>query len=176
MDMLPTLCSVAKRLAFVHFGTRLDLTVRSVRGVEKILRSIHKEQLNARSDNGFDGVALEFAAYIVDVIQRNFGPAQWQRDCPTEGRDAFPLYWRDSVIYPYEWCRGRIYGGADQDVWVTFQTVVLGKPPRPWWKPFGKIPVRPIRDAGTFPQLADDDRDEASPERRADDRSRTGTR
>ena len=179
MAMLPTLCSVAKRLAFMHFGMRLDLSARSIRRVEKILAALHQEQLKTLSNSGFDGVALEFAAYIVEVIQRNFGPAQWLRDCPTAGPDAFPLHWRGQVLYPYAWCQQRIYGGTEDDVWAVFQATVLGKSPRMWWNPFGRS-VHPTPAEPTPRRRRDD---HASPtadgngsEPHADERTgRTGT-
>ena len=137
-DMQPTLCSVAKRMASEHFGIRLDLSARSVRHVEKILGAIHKEHLKSRSAAAFDGIALEYAAYIVEVVQGHFGPAHWRRDCPREGIDTFPLYWRNQVLYPYDWCQKRIYAGATEDVWSRFSDAVLGKPARRWWQPFGR--------------------------------------
>ena len=131
--MQPTLCSLAKRVAFEHFGVRLDLSARSVRHVERILSAIHEEHLKTRSVEGFDGIALEFAAYIVDVVQRNFGPARWERDCSQFGADAYPLHWRGAVLYPYTWCLNRIYDGAADNVWATFRASVLLKA-QPWWK------------------------------------------
>jgi hypothetical protein len=132
--MQQTLCSLARRVAYEHFGIRLDLSTRSVRHVDRILAAIHKEHLRSRSNEGFDGIALEFAAYIVDVIQRNFGPAHWERDCSRCGADAYPLHWRELTLYPYEWCRKRIYDGGADAVWSQFQAVVLGRPPRRWWQ------------------------------------------
>ncbi len=80
-----------------------------------------------RSDAGLNGAALEFAAYIVSVIQCHFPPAQWERDCPSFGVDTFPLHWRGASIYPYAWCQKRIFDGPGDNVWSKFDALVLGK-------------------------------------------------
>lgn len=130
------LCRLAERIASENFGTHLDYSPDSIQQVERILGEIHDQYQKTKSDDGLDGIALEFAAYIVSVIQRHYGPAQWERDCPTLGEDAFPLHWRGSSIYPYAWCQNRIFDGPADDVWLEFQTIVLGKsrPARPWWQ------------------------------------------
>lgn len=124
-EIQPKLCGLAERIASEHFGTRLDYSVDSVRAVERILGAFHDDYRKTRSEDGLHGIALEFAAYIVSIIQRHFGPAQWERDCPSFGQDAFPLHWRGSSIYPYAWCMKRIYDGPGDDVWFKFHTIVL---------------------------------------------------
>jgi hypothetical protein len=135
-EIQPTLCGLAERIATEQFHTRLDYSVESVRQVERILAEIHNDYRKTHSDDGLNGIALEFAAYIVSIIQRHFGPAIWERDCPSFGEDAFPLHWRGSSIYPYSWCQKRIFDGPADDVWFKFQTIVLGRtqPRRPWWR------------------------------------------
>lgn len=130
------LCGLAERIASEHFGTRLDYSVESVRQVERILGELHDEYQKTQSENGLNGIALEFSAYIVSIIQCHFGPAQWERDCPSFGEDAFPLHWRGSSIYPYAWCQKRIFDGPADDIWFKFQAIVIGKTPpvRPWWR------------------------------------------
>jgi len=132
----PKLCGLAERIALESFNTKLDYSVDSIRRVERILSTVHDSYRKTRSDDGLNGIALEFAAYIVSVIQRHFGPAEWERDCKTFGADAFPLHWRGSSIYPYAWCQKRIFDGSADDVWFKFQAIVLGKPQpkRSWWK------------------------------------------
>jgi hypothetical protein len=119
------LCGLAERIASEQFGTRLDFSVESVREVERILGELHKDYKCTRSEDGLHGIALEFGAYIVSVIQRHFGPAQWERDCASLGQDAFPLHWRGTSIYPYAWCMKRIYDGPGDDVWLKFHAIVL---------------------------------------------------
>lgn len=130
------LCGLAESIASENFGIRLDYSVDSIPQVERILGAFHEHFTKTRSDDGLNGIALGFAAYIVRVIQRNFGPATWERDCPSFGEDAFPLHWRGSSIYPYAWCQKRIFDGPADDVWFKFQAIVLGKarPRRRWWK------------------------------------------
>jgi hypothetical protein len=137
-DVQPKLCGLAERIASEHFHTHLDYSADSIQQVESILAKFHDDYRKTRSDEGLNGVALEFAAYIVTVIQRHFGPAEWERDCQSFGQDAFPLHWRGGSVYPYSWCQKRIFDGPADDVWFKFQAIVLGKaqPPtrRPWWR------------------------------------------
>lgn len=99
----------------------------SVQQVEKILGAFHDEYRKTRSDEGLNGVPLEFAADIVTIIQQHFGPAQWERDDPAFGADVFPLHGRDSTINPYAWCQKRIFDGPANDVRSKFRTLVLGR-------------------------------------------------
>jgi hypothetical protein len=133
-EIQPKLCGLAERIASEHFDTRLDYSVESVQQVDRILGAFHDEYRKTQSDDGLNGVALEFAAYIVSIIQRHFGPAQWERDCPSFGEDAFPLHWRGSSVYPYAWCQKRIFDGPADDVWFKFRAIILGEaqPRRPW--------------------------------------------
>jgi hypothetical protein len=135
-DIQRELCALAERIASEVYGTQLDYSVDSIRQVERILGAFHEEYVKTRSEEGLNGIAMEFAAYIVTTIQRHFGPAQWERDCPSLGKDAFPLHWRDSSIYPFAWCQKRIFDGPADDVWCKFQVLVLDKtrPPRSWWR------------------------------------------
>jgi hypothetical protein len=104
---------------------KLDHSPRSVRRVEKILGRMHEDYRRTGSDEGLNGVALEFAAYIVTVIDTHFGPAEWQRDHPTMGEGTFPCHWRGKDLFPYAWCQKRIFDGPGDDVWSKFETLVL---------------------------------------------------
>jgi hypothetical protein len=73
------------------------------------------------------GIALEFGAYIIRVIEQHFGPVDWQRDHPSFGEDSFPLYWRETTLFPVGWCLKRILDGTGDDVWSKFQTLVLDR-------------------------------------------------
>jgi hypothetical protein len=103
----------------------LDYTPESVRTVERALGALHEEFARSGSDDGFSGIALEFAAYIVEVVDRNFGPVEWERDDAEFGVDAFPMRWRGGTIYPYAWCEKRLFNGTADDVWAKFSALVL---------------------------------------------------
>jgi hypothetical protein len=105
----------------------LDFSPESIHLVEEVLGMLHTEYISTGSDEGLDGVALEFAAYIVEVIDRNFGPVDWQRDDPRFGKDAFPLNWRTSTLFPYAWCQKRLFDGPADNVWSKFSVLVLEK-------------------------------------------------
>jgi hypothetical protein len=50
-------------------GHELDFSHQSVQEVEEILGKIHDLYYQDMNNKGLDGIALEFAAYIVSVIQ-----------------------------------------------------------------------------------------------------------
>lgn len=105
-------------------GVKLDHTPESIKKVEKILGTLHDEYARTGSDEGMNGVALEFAAYIVRVIELNFEPGEWRRGHPEFGPDSFPYHWRGKDVFPFAWCRKRILDGPDDDVWAKFNVLI----------------------------------------------------
>jgi hypothetical protein len=133
------LCELAEQIARDNFGIALDYSIASIQQVESILAAFHNEYVRTRSEDGLQGIALEFAAYIVTVIENHFGAGDWQRDHATIGTDTFPFQWRGSTIFPYGWCFNRIIDGPEDDIWIKFNTLVvgnnsMGKSSRPWWR------------------------------------------
>lgn len=90
------MCELAEQVAR-GFGVTLDYSERSVRDVERILGEIHTEYRRTKSEEGLQGLALEFGAYLVSVLEKHRGPVVWKRDHPDFGEDAFPLEWRGAT-------------------------------------------------------------------------------
>ena len=111
------LSALAERIARKGFNIELNYSIDSVRQVEQILAEIHKEYNRTKNDDGIRGIALEFAAYIVKVIEQHFHKGIWKRDHPEFGRETFP----------YSWCLKRIVDGSQDDVWSKFQSLVISK-------------------------------------------------
>jgi hypothetical protein len=137
-ELQKKLCGLAEKIAG-GFDAHLDYSVESIREVERILGRLHEDYKRTHSEDGVRGIALEFAAYIITVIERHFEAGDWQRDDPSFGPDSFPFHWRGSTIYPYGWCMKRILDGPGDDVWFKFRAIVLGEsqpqpPRRPWWR------------------------------------------
>ncbi len=120
---------LAERVATEGFGVTLDYSIESVKEVEKLLSTFHKEYKTTGSDDGMTGLAFEFAAYIVKVIERNIGPVRWERNHPEMGDDSFPLYLDDGALFPFGWCIKRIFDGPADDVWTKFNVFVLKQDP-----------------------------------------------
>ena len=116
---------LAERIAKEGFGITLDYSPESIRQVEQILESIHKDYKKTHSEEGLYGIAFEFGAYIVQVIERNFGTAKWERNHKSIGENTFPLYWQNSTLFPVEWCRKRIFDGSGDNVWMKFRIHIL---------------------------------------------------
>ena len=59
------------------------------------------------------------------MIEKNIGPAHWERDHPEMGPDTFPLYLNEGAIFPMAWCTKRLYDGPGDDLWSKFSFIVL---------------------------------------------------
>ncbi len=119
--------ALAERIAEEGFQTHLDYSVESNKQVEHILGVLHDEYKRTKSDEGYHGIALEFGAYIVKVVERHYGDVKWERDDPHFGSDSFPLQWRGLTLYPVGWCEKRLFDGPGDDVWMRFHTYVIDR-------------------------------------------------
>lgn len=110
-----------------QFGIKLDFTHNSVKRVEKILGKLHKEFKKTADEEGLHGISLEFAAYIISVIEKNSKQGVWKRDHPEIGEATFPYEWNNKTIFPYGWCMKRIYDGKQDNVWSKYKVLVLSE-------------------------------------------------
>jgi hypothetical protein len=122
-----TLCGKAEKVASL-FDLKLDYTDESVKHVERILGEIHNDYLKTRDENGLFGIALEFGAYLVSIIERHHGTVDWKRDHESLGKESFPLYWNGTTLFPVGWCWKRIVDGPGDDVVAKWKVFVLKAP------------------------------------------------
>lgn len=128
MDKLQAeLTKIALELAQDVFEVKLDFSHGSIKMVEAMLAAYHQEYKKTGDDNGLNGIAIEFGAYIVSTIEKNTERGRWERNHPQFGEASFPFYWRNSILFPYEWCRKRIFEGDADNVWIKYQTLILNK-------------------------------------------------
>jgi len=123
-ELQPKLTDLALEVAAGQ-QTKLDFSHSSIRNVESILATLHVQQHKSRSTDGVFGLALEFGAYIITVIERNTERGLWEKDHPSFGKNAFPFTWRNSTLFPVEWCLKRIVDGPEDNVWVKYERLVL---------------------------------------------------
>jgi hypothetical protein len=123
------LCSLAEQVA-ASFGVSLDYTDASVETVEYILGKLHNQYLRSNSEEGLFGLALEFGAYLVSVLQRHHGAAIWQRDHVEFGVNSLPVQRRDATLFPVNWCMKRIIDGPADDIVSKWQAFVLARESR----------------------------------------------
>ena len=91
----PVLITYAEQIVEAVAPTvKLDYSPQSIQDIENVLSGIHDGYLKSGDDTGLNGIALEFAAYIVEVIKRNYGPVKWDRD----GSEFGPIH----IHYPGE--------------------------------------------------------------------------
>ena len=107
------------------FHIRLDYSSRSIKNVEVILSKIHNEYMQSNNDEGLNGIALEFAFYIITVIEKNFDKGKVERDHKDFGKNTFPFHWRNKTLFPYSWCQKRIFDGEGDNVWVKYKSLIL---------------------------------------------------
>ena len=55
-------------------GFPLDFTPASIQTLDRLLGAFYDDYLKTKNDEGSDGLAVIFAAYLVEVIERNYGP------------------------------------------------------------------------------------------------------
>ena len=121
----PQLISLALQVAEGE-GLSLDFSPGSVSNVEKILASLHKDYRQTKSEDGLFGLALEFGAYLIEVIDRNYPPkGKWTRDHPEVGPNTFPYEWRGATLFPVGWCQKRILDGPGDNVTTKFERLIL---------------------------------------------------
>jgi len=126
-ELRAQLCDLALRVAQEHFAVSLDFSTESIERVEQILGAFHEHYVESRDDDGLHGIALEFACYIIAVIERHFEPGTLRRDHSEFGPDTFPYEWAGAEIFPYSWCLKRIFDGPQDDVAAKFQVLVVQK-------------------------------------------------
>ncbi len=107
------------------FSIDLDYTLESVKEIERICGLLHKEYQRTHDDEGLRGIALQLAAYITLVIEKNFDSGDWKRDDPEFGQDSFPYHWMGKTLFPFIWCSKRIFDGPAENVWKKFNALVL---------------------------------------------------
>jgi hypothetical protein len=104
----------------------LDFSIDSIKQVEIILSQINQQYIKTKNEEGISGMALELAAYIITVIEKNIGQGVWNRDSDEMGPETFPYCLQNGkIIFPYQWCLKRIFDGEADNVWSKFKTFVL---------------------------------------------------
>lgn len=110
------------------FDIKLDYSHKSIKDVENVLGELHADYKKTRNNQGVNGIAIEFAAYIIEVIRRHCeDKGVWYTDDSHFGEKSFPFVWRGSTLFPYGWCQKRIFDGKADDVYFKYQALVLPK-------------------------------------------------
>jgi hypothetical protein len=124
-DLQLELTQLALQIAWESYNRKLDFTHESIQDVEFILADFHRHYARTRSEEGMNGVALEFGAYIATTIQHQLGEGVLERDHPEVGEAAFPFSYSGGTIFPYGWCAKRIFDGDGDNVWTKYRVLVL---------------------------------------------------
>jgi hypothetical protein len=103
-------------------GKTLDYSPDSVKTVDGLLGALHElREKGHLADKDLNVHALEFGAYVGEVIRRIHGGA-WAFDHEVAGPGSFPLHWK-SDSFPVGWCGKRIINGDEDNVYFKFQIV-----------------------------------------------------
>jgi HEAT repeat protein len=120
-----TLTDLALKVA-AAYETDLDFSIESVQRIEEILAPLSDDYQATKNEDGLHGLALELAAYIITVIEKNISAGRWQRNSKEFGKDSYPYQLANgTTIFPYAWCLKRIANGTADNIWLKFQALVL---------------------------------------------------
>ncbi len=121
------LAALAVQVAREGFGLYLDYSPGSVRHVEEVLAEAHEDYRRTQDSEGINGLALEVAAYMIKVIEKNYGGGAWQKDHAAYGSETFAYEWRGNEFFLYHWCLKRITDGPGENVWLKFRTQIISR-------------------------------------------------
>jgi hypothetical protein len=123
--MLPELAALAVECG-AEFGHELDGSLASISAVEALLGELHAEYARRPDPDGADRRAFEFAAYVIDVLEREGGRGEWRRDHPERGAGSFPFHWKGQELFVVDWCWTRIVEGPTVDLRVCVENALRG--------------------------------------------------
>ena len=121
------LLSLAEQVATAGFGITLDYSDASIKHIDFMLNELHDEFVTTKDYSGLDGVALEFTAYIVAVIEKNHEKGTWSKDHSDFGKDSYPFSWSGTTLFPYAWCTKQIIDGSGESVLNKYEQLVLAR-------------------------------------------------
>lgn len=104
-------------------GFNLDYSEESLKDVATILNNIHKSYRKTKSEEGLDGLALEFGMYIIGVLEHKFGKGELTVDDLTFGERSFPYVVKGIKCFPYIWCLKNIYEGDQDNIYFKYRAL-----------------------------------------------------
>ena len=116
-------CDHAVAEAEQYDGIKLDYSIDSIKKVDTILGRVHDLYVKNPSSVQVQGIALEYGAYVGEVIRRNEPGTYWTRDSQIAGEKSFPLHWKSTENYPLGWCSRRIVNGNDDLIWIKYTVI-----------------------------------------------------
>lgn len=119
---------IALQLAKDDYGVELDFSENSLKAIDDILKSLSK-QLKTIPDSeekrlGIQGIALELAAYIIQVIENQYGEGLWERDSEEFGKETWPYRRGYITIFPVNWCLKSIESDGKEKIWKKYTAFV----------------------------------------------------
>jgi hypothetical protein len=134
-EMINWLASEAVASAREVDGTALNYSPASIEKVERVLGKICDDAKRRGSQEGLNGLAMAYGAYIGECIRRNEQGVSWDRDHPTLGEKSYPLHWADGDAFPMNWCYGRLTNGDEDNVWHKYQVLKNQRTSKPGMPP-----------------------------------------
>ena len=124
-------CDEAIADARKYDGILLDYSVDSIRTVDAVLGRLHNSYKQNPASIRVDGLALEYGAYVGEVIRRHEPGTYWTKDSEL-GQRSYPLHWGNDEAFPIAWCSKRIINGDEDNIWFKYTALKdgLAKPPK----------------------------------------------
>lgn len=118
----------------LNYGHTLDYTVNSLAKIDDILTKLHLQystdvdREKQENSEGYSGLAMCYAAYIIEVIERVNGKGELRKpSINTEEDYVFELYVDKKIIFPYNWVIKKIIDGGDDNIVKTYNMIEFNK-------------------------------------------------
>lgn len=108
----------------INANLKLDFSDSSISRVENFLSQLHDEYIKTGNDEGLHGLAIIMGFYIIEVIERNHGKGQLERNHPHYGENTFTFFWNNNTIFPVAWCQKRIFDGDADNVETKYKAFI----------------------------------------------------
>lgn len=116
-----------------NYGHSLDYSINSLSIIDNILNNLHLEYQNdeniekGENQEAYSGLAMCYAAYIIEVIERAHGKGELRRTDPTNEDVVFALYIDKKLIFPYNWVIKKIIDGGSDNIFRTYSMITFNK-------------------------------------------------
>jgi hypothetical protein len=97
-------------------GVKLDYSLDSLADLEMVLAQLNDRYAESGNDAGVCETALQYAAYIVTVLEKHYGKGAWADEDANHAESSYAFVLQGVTIFPVGWCLKRILDGPSEDI------------------------------------------------------------
>ncbi|PTY00842.1 hypothetical protein DB346_14630 [Verrucomicrobia bacterium LW23] len=97
-------------------GVTLNYSVESFDKLEQLLGKLHDRYAASGDETGLVDTALQYAAYVVTVLEKNYGKGVWSDEDPHHAESSYGFHLQGITIFPVGLCLKRIIDGPKEDI------------------------------------------------------------